>query len=198
VVAILYVVVYLAGWSALRQSEDERPRLTPWGAALWCAVAIPSVLQFAIPVMLQLGRRDASAVGQWWRLLTSMFLQDGGVPGTVFNLVTLAISVVLVGAVLRGPTMIAVFVAGGLVSNLLTIGLLHQSGAGNSMATMCLVVLATVVLKRRTEVSVIPLVAVFAAAAALLALHDQHGFAVTLGLVAGFLWRHGRGHRRVH
>ena len=46
------------------------------------AVALPSLLQFAVPTLLNVGRRDVSAVaaGQWWRLLTANFLQDGGWP----------------------------------------------------------------------------------------------------------------------
>ena len=44
----------------------------------------------AEPVLLAL-RRDAAALsdGQLWRLLTALLVQDGGIPGTVFNLLGL-------------------------------------------------------------------------------------------------------------
>ncbi|WP_262852105.1 hypothetical protein [Mumia quercus] len=39
-----------------------------------------------------------------------MFLQDGGWLGTAFNLVTLAVSVVLVATVFSGPLLVTLFV----------------------------------------------------------------------------------------
>src|SRR5699024_6232591 len=94
---------------------DRFPRPTIWGMGLWGVVAVPSLLQFAVPAMYDAGRRDPSAIsgGQWWRLITSMVLQDGGWLGAAFNLLTLAISVLLVGAWVSGPLMIAVFTLGG-------------------------------------------------------------------------------------
>jgi membrane associated rhomboid family serine protease len=153
-------------------------------------VAVPSLLQFALPGMLDAGRRDPSAIadGEWWRLLTSMFLQDGGWLGTAFNLVTLAISLTLVGAVVRGPVMIAGFVIGGLVCNLLTIAFLDKPGAGNSMATMCLVAATAVGLwlrQGRRRESLVPTVALTVVTVVLLALRDQHGLAAATGLLAG-------------
>ena len=46
----------------------------------------------AEPVLVAL-RRDAVALsdGQLWRLLTALLVQDGGVPGTVFNLLGLVL-----------------------------------------------------------------------------------------------------------
>jgi hypothetical protein len=188
VVALCYMGVYLAGWSTVRGVERRVPRPTGWGIGLWCVVAVPSVLQFAVPGMLEAGQRDPSAIadGEWWRLFTSMGLQDGGLLGTAFNLVTLAITVALVGAVLRGPLMVATFVIGGLIGNVLTIVILDGTGAGNSMATMFLVAVAAVVVWfRRGHHREPPMLALAAIAVVLLVLRDQHGFATTAGLLTG-------------
>ncbi|MER7557521.1 hypothetical protein ABTZ46_11300 [Nocardioides sp. NPDC126508] len=192
VLGLLYWAVYLCGWVAIRNSreaaaEDAWPRPTPWGVGLWCAVSLPSLLQIALPGMLVAGQRDpvALADGEWWRLVTSMGLQDGGLFGTVFNLITLAISVAIVGEVLPGPTMIVVFVSGGVIGNLLTLAILGGSGAGNSMATMFLVAAAAVVAAYGLRRLLAPAVVLVAAAVVLCVLHDQHGFAAAAGLVAG-------------
>ena len=70
----------------------------PWAALLSAvAIAIPTTLQFVFPSVLALFRRDASAfwAGDWWRLLTPLLVQDGGVRGSIFNL----LSLLLVGSV---------------------------------------------------------------------------------------------------
>ncbi|MBL0884960.1 hypothetical protein [Myceligenerans indicum] len=200
VIGLCLWVVYLAGWTAIRGAtahtpQERLPRPTPWGIGLFAAVAAPSLLQFALPGLYDAGRRDVAAIadGEWWRFLTSLVLQDGGWLGTAFNLVTLAISVALVGTVLRGPVMVAGFLVGGVVSNVLTVVLLGESGAGNSMATLFLVA-ATAILAwfrvgrgrtGRGRGGALPVAALTAGAVVLLVLHDQHGLAVTSGILAG-------------
>lgn len=59
---------------------------------------MPSLLQFAFPVLYRVLHSDSGLVmdhGQWWRPFPSFLVQDGGAPGTAFNLVTLAITAVL-------------------------------------------------------------------------------------------------------
>lgn len=184
--AVLYAIVYGAGWSGLRRAGGA-PRATAGGLILLGLVAVPSLMQFPFPRLLEIGSRSVPDVmdGAWWRLLTSMVFQDGGWPGTAFNLVTLAVSIMLVGAVLRGPQLLGVFVVGGLLSNIIATFLLRQSGAGNSMATMCLVAVALVIVWRRTSGGAVQLVIVIGVAITLVIRGDQHGFAVVLGILIG-------------
>ena len=195
VLGLCYGAAYIGGWAVIRAAADvaskgSAPRPSLWGIGLWCVVAIPSLLQIALPGMLAAGRRDAAAIadGEWWRLVTSMGLQDGGWFGTLFNLVALAISVAVVGEVFSGPMLIITFVSGGVIGNLLTLAVFGDSGAGNSMATMFMVAAAAVVAtygRRRSHRLQAPMVVLIATTVVLCALRDQHGFALASGLVVG-------------
>lgn len=181
-------VAYLAGWTAVRQALHRVPR-PRWGVVLlWCAVAVPSVLQLTVlPGALAWGQRDSAAVvsGEWWRLVTSIGLQDGGWGGTAFNLVMLAVTLLLVGEVWRWWATALVLVAGGVGANLLTVLTFGQTGAGNSMATLCLLAAAAVSMSDHRS----PVLLVVAAAVLLVILGDQHGLALALGFVTGALCR---------
>ncbi|MGW7006862.1 hypothetical protein ACWGCW_29635 [Streptomyces sp. NPDC054933] len=50
----------------------------------------------------------------WWRVVTSVFMQNGGLLGTVWNIVTLAVIAALAQWFWRGPLMLALF-AGGIL-----------------------------------------------------------------------------------
>lgn len=139
---------------------------------------------------------------QVWRLFTSLFLQDGGWVGTVFNLATLAVTLWLVCRVFPPPMLVVVFVGGGFFSNLMTMAWLQENGASSSMATMWLLAAATLIAWRRGGRQLRPGIALAVVAAVgmlLLVLRDQHGFAAVGGLAAGALMSgppRGRGRRR--
>src|SRR5215212_6979275 len=56
-------------------------------------VGIPSILQFFYPVLVALLQRDAVRFmhGECWRLITPLFVQDGGIAGASFNLASLVL-----------------------------------------------------------------------------------------------------------
>lgn len=183
-------VAYLAGWSALRSSLTRVPRPRWWAVLLWCVVAVPSLGQLVwAPGLLAWGQRESSALaaGEWWRLLTAIGLQDGGWGGTVFNLTMLAVTLLLVGELWRPWVTVLVFVLGGVGANLLTASLLGTTGAGNSMATLCLVAAAAVTTagRRWSAAQAVPLLLLGLAAAALILTTDQHGLALALGVAVG-------------
>ncbi|WP_338750672.1 hypothetical protein [Janibacter alittae] len=177
-------VVFAAVWAGLREEERlQRPR---WGIlALWCVVAIPSLLQFVLPGMLESGQRESAAIlaGQWWRLVTSMVLQDGGWYGTAFNLATLAFTLILVQPVLRTRVVAALLVTGGVVGNVLTVLTFGDAGAGNSMATMFLAVTALALAPERGPRRLVAFGVVVAVTVVKLALADIHGLALAAALV---------------
>lgn len=177
-------VVFAATWAGLRDEERlQQPRRGI--LALWCVVAVPSLLQFALTGMLESGRRESAAIlaGQWWRLVTSMVLQDGGWYGTAFNLVTLAFTLLLVQPVVRTGVAVGLFLVGGVVGNVLTVLTFGDTGAGNSMATMFLAVTALALAKDRGPRRLVAFGVVAALAVVMLVLGDVHGLALTAALV---------------
>jgi rhomboid protease GluP len=140
VLPVLYVVLLgsagVAGARLRRRAAPAAPSgpllVTP---AVFVVVAVISLLQLtAVPSLLVSLQRDRTAIsgGQWWRLVTSAVVQDSGWPGTIFNLVALAILGMLVER-LWGPARwaalaLVVQVVGGLW------GLVVQPvGAGTSL-----------------------------------------------------------------
>lgn len=196
--AILYAAVYVVGWLLLlwRRPDDGRPPRVPvWGAGLVVLVAVGWVAQLVRPALLDEGMRESAAVraGQWWRLATAVVLQDGGWIGAVFNLVALAVTVVLAAESLTPRLGVAVFVAGGVLANLLTVLTTGQPGAGSSMATMALLVVAVVVGLRDPSWREAGLVVVLVVlTVVLLARRDQHGLALALGVIGGIALRRAR------
>lgn len=106
----------------------------PVAVVLWLAVAVPSLLQLVRPQIYAALARDLVQIGhgEWWRLLTPVLVQDGGLAGTAYNLVTLALTAPAATALWRPLRAVAVFVAGALVFNLPATYVWHDAGGGNS------------------------------------------------------------------
>lgn len=115
------------------------PRLPILTAVVFAVTATTSVLQFRVPGMLAaLSRAPQGLHGQWWRWGTAMFAQDGGVAGTVSNLLFLLVVGVLAEQVLTRPGWLAAYFGAGLVGE--AAGYLWQPvGAGNSVGICGLV-----------------------------------------------------------
>ena len=108
------------------------PVLTTVVAAVTAAVSIVGLV--AEPVLLAL-RRDAVALsaGQLWRLLTSLLVQDGGVPGTVFNLLGLLLVGMAAERRFRARAWVAAYLVGGLTGELVGWAGWQPVGGGNSV-----------------------------------------------------------------
>lgn len=189
-------VAFAAGWlaiaSAMLMREPSRApvRFTWWGLILWLIVAIPSLVQMAVPDLLELGMRDDAILehGQWWRLATANVLQDGGVAGTLSNLSILAVTLLIVGRALSAALAVPIYIVGGIGSMMLQ---LSHPGAGNSMATLALLA-ATVVLvlaRRARPSTVIGFGLLTLIGIALTVLGNEHGPAILLGLAMGVIIR---------
>jgi Rhomboid family len=197
--AVLYVVmlglsvqvglILIAGTAARRWS---RSRLIATGVALWLLVAVPSVLQNPFPGLLTSFRRDPELIrhhGQFWRILTSVAVQDGGVPGTVWNLAILAV-VVVVAVQVWGPLRTAtLFLLAQLLFNTLAAFLSSDLGAGNSGATFGLAcsMVGLGLLRHRNRAVLPRALGVLAIGVALLVMGDAHGIAVLGGVLIGLL-----------
>jgi membrane associated rhomboid family serine protease len=72
-------------------------------AVVFAVTTATSVLGLAVPAVLDALERTPDGLhGQWWRTVTALFVQDGGVLGTVSNLAFLALLGVLAER-LAGP-----------------------------------------------------------------------------------------------
>ncbi len=183
--ALAYVVIVVLALAVAGRS------LRPSRAVLviWAVVAVPSVCQFAFPALLDVLSRQPELVadGQVWRLLTALVVQDGGVVGTVSNLIYLYV-VVCAAVPVWGGVRTAVLLAVGAVGfNLLATFAYPQFGAGNSAATFVLAATlpAGLAVWHRSWQAVAASVVTAAVGAGLLVLSDAHGFAFLGGLVLG-------------
>lgn len=117
--------VLLIGEGTLR----ERP--VPWAAVALTAVAVGAVLlQLSWSGAMDALDSDPRKSG-WWRVVTSVFMQNGGVFGAVWNIATLAAIAALTQWFWGGPLMLALF-AGGIL-NLCSLLVEHLPTGGTSL-----------------------------------------------------------------
>lgn len=164
-----------------------------WVAAmmLLSLVAVPSLAQLAFPGLYVALHRDPDLImhhGQWWRAVTSIVVQDGGLSGTIFNLASLAVVVVLAERVWGALPTLAIFGISALTLNVLAVAE-GAAGAGNSGATFSLAMsMAGLAWMSRAD-AVTRLVALAATAigVVLVLLGDGHGVAILFGALTGLL-----------
>jgi membrane associated rhomboid family serine protease len=103
-------------------------------AAVFAVTATTSVLQAVVPGMLAgLRRAPQGLQGDWWRTFTALFVQDGGVVGTLSNLAFLLVMGALTEQVTGSGRWLACYFGAGLAGELA--GYAWQPrGAGNSVA----------------------------------------------------------------
>ena len=126
--------------ASTRAAKLPMTQRLPWATLiLTVAIAIPTALQFAFPSLLTLFRRDAGAIrsGDWWRVITPLFVQDGGVSGSIFNLVSLIVVGTVAERLWGSARWLIVFFVGGITSEVLSLPW-QPVGAGNSLANFSL------------------------------------------------------------
>ncbi len=173
------------GLSMASTNPASAKQQLPWATLLLTvAIGIPTSLQFAVPSLLTLFRRDAGAfwAGDWWRVLTPLFVQDGGVSGSIFNLVSL----VLVGSVAErlwgSARWLTIFFLGGILSEFIALAW-QPVGAGNSLANFSLAGSIGMLCLTANPLRLERIAACLSLGAGLwlLLLHDHHGAAAALG-----------------
>jgi len=157
---------------------------------LLLAVLAPTIAQFYYPMLLSVFQRDASAFvrGEWWRLVTPLFIQDGGVPGAIFNLFSLALVGSMAAKLWARWQVVSIFFLGGIVGEVA--GLFWQPiGAGNSVGNISLAASVIVAcLTRRPSRAVLVLALLTGCAyVPLFVLRDIHGAAAVGGCGLAFV-----------
>jgi membrane associated rhomboid family serine protease len=178
-----------------------RPWLT-WAVML--VTAATGVAQLRYPPVFHWFNRDPVEIadGQWWRLITANFVQDGWAPGLAFNLSMLA----LVGAgaeMMFGRWRWAVIYAssgvfGQILTNVLDATMGRGNSAGNSMANFGLLgAVAVTVLSARGRFRgtaaravrplTVPAILVLLGGVYLCAIANQHGPTLLFGAALGIV-----------
>lgn len=204
---VLYVLglysAFVAGSILLRNqppvpgSNTRESRFPKMTFLLLVTVAVPSTLQFLFPAILSTFQRDYVRFlsGDWWRLITPLSVQDGGIAGTIFNLAGL----LLVGSVAErlwgGRSMLLIFFIGGILAEIAAFAW-QPVGAGNSVGNFSLAASIAIAGLVRHPPRPVQIFALFALGAdgVLLGLKDIHGAAAIVGaMLALVLSRLGHG-----
>ncbi|MCX5386963.1 rhomboid family intramembrane serine protease [Streptomyces sp. NBC_00083] len=192
VLYVVMIVLVMKVMDGLPQHRFSR-REPPWVAiGLWLIVAIPSLLQFAFPVIYDVLHRDSDQIidhGQWWRVYTSFMVQDGGVGGTAFNLFILALFGFAAERV-WGTRMLLAFVPALMLVFSVDTFLVHgPPGGGNSGLTFRLAtsIVGLALLTRPCRRHYLMAAAIVVDGAVLLLLGDGHGEPMITGMVAGLI-----------
>lgn len=175
-----------AGTSGPRGPLGRAPRVA---VVLWLVVAVPSLLQIVFPAALEALERDPARIRdhQWWRIVTSATVQDGGLLGTVVSLAVLAWVAPLAVLVWGGLRAVLLFAAGQIIFGLFTAFVFPSSGAGPSGATLALAasVAGLVVMQSPERRDLAMSIGVLVSGVALVAVDDAHGLAVLTGVLLG-------------
>ena len=172
----------------------RRPYLT---AAVFAVTLACGIAQLAHPPLYDAMHRDAARIdaGEWYRLVTGMFFQDGWAFGLTSNLVWLAVFGTLAERVFGRARWLVLYFGCGLFGQVVSYLWLNPVGAGTSMCVAGLIggLAAVVMVASRRYGVVLPVqFRVIAFAAPVLAVvdtvvHDNHGLPLLLGLALGFL-----------
>ena len=165
--------------------------------AVTAALVVGALLQVCWPGALD-ALRTSPASGQWWRVLTAPFVQDSGIVGALFNIVTAAIVVALAewqwGRLLAsGLWLVGAWAPVGAVASLVGYHVAAQNvvaySAGSSGATyftagtLC----AAAILGLGGRERLAGLAGLGVALLMWLWLDDGHGVVLTVGVALGLL-----------
>lgn len=185
---VLDLVVLAAGLQIAFRLQPVNRRFPIVALILTVLIGVPSLLQFALPQITNaLSRKpDLELQGQWWRVVTAIAAQDGGLEGAIFNLVVVGVVTVLGERAWGSWRMLVLFLAPSITLNLLAV-LWNAPGGGSSFASdgLLLSMCALGILTRRDWLfwfgSMVPL----AAAIVLVIAGDAHGLAMLIGAGLG-------------
>lgn len=186
--SLVIISIYMLGQ---RMSHElvSGPKIATW--VVVPLVALPSLLQIPFPALFSWlsGQPDLFIhYHEYWRLVTAMLVQDGGVIGTLFNLISLILIVPLADTIWGWKKTILIFFASGIVLDALSI-LFGAVSSGSSGATFTLatsIAGAYILLNRPSALYLLALFPVVIGLA-LTMLGNAHGYAMLAGVLIGLL-----------
>lgn len=189
---ILFLVVLVFGLQVAFRMPVRNHDFPVVALALTVIIGVPSLLQFVFPAIGDALSRQPSLElqGQWWRVLTAVLAQDGGLVGAIFNLAVVAVVTVLGERVWGRWRMLLLFLLPSIILNLLAVAW-NASGGGSSFASdgLLLSMCALGILTMRRVLILICGIVPLVAGIVLIASNDAHGVAIVLGVVLGVIFR---------
>jgi rhomboid protease GluP len=187
---VLWISVFLAVSIDLGARKRRLPMLT---IGLCVVLALCLLAQLSDPRLLDAFERDAAKIfaGQWWRILTALFFQDGRLAGGLSNISFLLLIGGLAEQFLRRGAWLVIYWLGALVAEGVALSW-QPVGAGSSVG-ICTLAGAMIVMRPAGSTRALPAALRMLAgvlACVLIALRDIHGAATvagaasTLGLLA--------------
>jgi membrane associated rhomboid family serine protease len=186
-VAALMLAVVAAGLMAGRAGPPRPGAMT---LSMLVFVGLGLGLQLAVPGTLELLQRDAAAIarGEVWRLLTTFFVQDGGLAGGLFNLLWLLLVGSAAERLWSRSSWLLIYLGGGILAELVALAW-QPVGGGNSVACFALAgsLLAQPLLRQASlPINIISALGL-GVGVGLTLLANIHGAALLIGAAAGLL-----------
>jgi len=165
--------------------RPARPRWPWFSVALMGVTALVTALQFSYPELLAALRRDPDALraGEWWRLLSALFVQPNGLSQCLANGAMMLIFVPPAERLYGGKMLIVYFTA-GLAGQI--VNFIWNSGSGGSSTAIFGVMgslLIYIVMNRGRLLRPFQFIAHLGllAAVCMIVLHDGHGVGLVIG-----------------
>jgi membrane associated rhomboid family serine protease len=189
----IWILVAISFSAGLRVSGNKQKRWPMITFTLCFLLAICLLLQLMNPSLLPLFERNASAMyqGQWWRIFTALFFQDGWLWGGISNIILLALIGSLTEQFFGRLQWISLYFLVGILTEVFALKW-QPLGAGNSIAVMGLaasIIIYALVKQRSTKTILLGTLSILPTLFLLLQ-HDIHGMAFLIGLLATMIIAH--------
>lgn len=173
----------------LRQQDSLRRLRVPWVTlAIFALTLVVGAFAVFDDAILDAIRRDPDRLqsGEWWRLITPLVGQDGGLSGLIFNLVIL----LAVGAVVENlfgwKLLLVTYLAAGILSEVAAYTIMPNQGfAGNSVANFGLIGLVCAFGLMSSNAARLTGALGLLGGVVLLVLWDLHGIGFAVGALIG-------------
>jgi hypothetical protein len=190
VVALVVLGAFIASAPRIMRLAGRPLRLPVLAIVLVIVIGIPSIAQYTgLPAIGDALRREPALTlhhGEWWRVVTSLLAQDGGLVAAIFGLVVVAIAVAFSTWIQGTWLTLAIFLFCSIVLNLLAISW-GAVGGGTSFASdgTMLSVLALGLVQARNRIVMVAAGIAIVGGVVLVVLGDAHGVAILLGTAIG-------------
>lgn len=183
--SVFLIVAWLEASLRLREKTRRPPKLT---LTICLVLAVCLLVQLRYPKVLDLFERSAAQIssGEWWRLVTAVFFQDGSIIGGSANILLLLAIGNLAEQLRSRLDWLMIAVSGAVTGELL--GLRWEPvGAGNSIVTCALAgsLIDLRSFRKAPAPSKVLWIVAIAISSVLIARRDIHGAAAAIGFFAG-------------